>query len=450
MKRECIGVPECACTRGVKLILSALAVYCVVACAPLHAQEQIVDRIVAVVGDQIILLSEVSRQLDAQIMERNIDRKSSPQVIAALQQEVVDAMVNEQLLQVKAKRDSIVPDPRDIDSFAKNEYSRIRKQFPDDDAFKKALEQVGLSESQLRYMYNAMARKNVIQQMMMQKIEQSVSVSPRELEAWHTVNKDSLKEVPEQLRFSHIMITPKVSETKKKAAREKLEGILAKLKAGADFSEMANTYSEIPGGTKDGGYIGWFKRNDFDERFATAAFSLKKGDVSDVVETQLGMHLIKVEDIRGNEVLARHIVVLLKVGPEEEQEAAKQLNTIRDDILSGKAAFEDMAKKYSEDASTRDHGGQTKWLMRTEPNLPASFMEQASRLKVGEISPPFKSEYNSFHIMRLDGHKDAHILNLKDDQSILESLVKQQKIIREFERIFSELRKETYINIRYE
>jgi peptidyl-prolyl cis-trans isomerase SurA len=246
------------------------------------------------------------------------------------------------------------------------------------------------------------------------------------------------------------MITPKISEVKKQAAREKLEGIREKLKAGADFTELANTYSEIPGGTKDGGYVGWFKRDDFDERFTTAAFSLKKGEVSDVVETQLGIHLIKVEDIRGDEVLARHIVVLLKIDPEDEQEAVKQLNAIRDDILSGKAAFEDMAKKFSEDPSTRDHGGQTKWLMRDEPNFPASFIDQASRLKVGEISSPFKSEYNSFHIMRLDGHKEAHVLNLKDDQSILEVQVKQQKIIREVERIFSELRKETYINIRYE
>lgn len=416
----------------------------------IHAEDEIVDRIVAVVGDQIILLSEVRRQLEAQIIERKIDRNSSPQVLEALQQEVVDAMVNEQLLQVKAKRDSIVPDPRDIDMFAKNEYARIRKQFSEDGAFENALEGVGLSDQQLRYMYTNMARKNVIQQMMMQKIEQGVSVSPQELEAWYAANKDSLKEVPEQFRFSHIMTAPKVSEAKRQAAREKLDAIREQLKAGADFSELANTMSEIPGGTKDGGYVGWFKRDDFDERFTTAAFSLKKEEVSEVVETNLGMHLIKVDDIRGNEVCARHIVVLLKIGPEEEQEAVKQLNALRDQIIAGKATFEDIAKKYSEDPSTSEHGGQTKWLMRGEQNLPASFIDQASRLKTGEISFPFKTEFNSYHIMRLDGHKPAHILNIRDDQTILEASVKQQKIIREFERIFSELRKETYIDIRYE
>jgi peptidyl-prolyl cis-trans isomerase SurA len=438
MKRFCLTLV---------LIVAAMGIGC---SSTVLAEEVMVDRVVAVVGEQIILLSEVSRQLEAQMMERNIDRKSPPKVLSALQQEVIDAMVNEQLLQVKAKRDSMIPNPRDIDSFAKNEFAKIRKQFPDDDSFRKALEQAGLSELQLRYMYITMARKNVIQQMMMQQIEQGVSVSPQDLEAWYKANKDSLKEVPEQFKFSHIMITPKVSDARKREARDRLDAIRTQIVGGADFAEMANKYSEIPGGTKDGGSVGWFRRDDFDERFTTAAFSLKKGEVSDVVETQLGLHLIKVDDIRGDEVNARHIVILLKVTPEDEQETVKQLNGIRDDILSGKATFEDMVKKYSEDTSTRELGGQTKWLMRNDKNLPESFVKQAVLIKTGEISAPFKSEYNSYHIIRLDGHKEAHLLNIKDDQSLLESTVKQQKIIQEFDRIFSELRKETYIDIRYQ
>ncbi len=414
------------------------------------AKEEMVDRVVAVVGDQIILLSEVRRQLEAQMMERNLDYSTSREVLADLQSEVVEAMVNEQLLQVKAQRDSIVPDQRDIDMFAKNEYARIRKQFPDDVSFQKALEDVGLTEQQLRYMYSTMARKTVIQQMMLQKIEQSVSVTPKELETWYAAHKDSLQEVPDQFRFSHIMISPKVLESRKQTAREKLGMVRKEIEAGADFAEMANKYSEIPGGVKDGGYIGYFKRSDFDERFTAAAFGLQKGEVSDVVETSLGMHLIKVEDIRGDEVSARHILVMLNVGQEEEDATVAQLNRIRQDILEGKATFADMAKQYTEDSSTRDFGGQTKWISRGEANVPATFMEQASNLEKGEISSPFKSEYNAYHILRLDQHKPAHIVNLQEDRAMLESFAKQQKIIREFERIFSELRDETYIEIRSE
>jgi peptidyl-prolyl cis-trans isomerase SurA len=416
----------------------------------LQAQETTVDRVVAVVGDQILLLSDVQRQIDAQMMQRNIDKNSSPQVLSTLQNEVIDAMVNEQLLQVKARRDSLMPDPRDIDMFAKEEFAQIRKQFPDDDQYKQALDQAGLTELQLKYMYNNMARKNVIQQMMLQKIEQSVSVTPKELENWYQANKDSLKEVPEQFRFRHIMIVPKVSDARKQAATDKLLKIRQELLDGADFAETANKYSEIPGGTTDGGYIGWFKRDDFDPRFTAAAFALKKGEVSAPVESQLGLHLIKVEDIRGDEILARHIVVLLQVDDTDKEAVVKQLNSIRDDVLSGKATFADMAKKYSEDQSTRDYGGLTKWLMRGDSNLPQSFIEQVTMLKVGEISAPFESEYNAFHIIQLDNHKDAHVVILKDDQAVIEAQVKQKKIIGEFDRIFAELRKETYIDIRYE
>ncbi len=434
---------------ALKLFVASILVW-TAATGTVRAEEQLVDRIVAVVGDQIILLSEVKRQIDAQMMERNVDRNSSPQVLAALQNEVIESMVNEQLLQVKAKRDSIIPDPRDIDTFAKNEYARIRKQFPDEDAFTKALEDVGLSDMQLRYMYNTLARKNVIQQMMLQKIEQGVSVSPQDLESWYAANKDSLKDVPEQYKFSHIMVAPKVTEEKKKMAREKLDSIREKLKNGADFAELANTLSEIPGGTKDGGLVGWFKRGDFDEGFTNVAFGLKKGEVSEPVETPLGMHIIKVEDIKGEEVYARHIVVLLKVGPEDEAETVKFLDGVRSDIIAGKITFADAAKKYSDDVSTKDMGGQTKWLTVGDETLPASFAAQAAKLKKDEISAPFKSEFKAYHIMRLDDHRNAHFPNIRDDRSILESSVRQQKIIAEFERIFKELRKETYIDIRYD
>lgn len=411
---------------------------------------ELVDRVVAVVGDQIILLSEVQRQLDAQMMERGLNYQSDSRELAALQREVVDAMVNEQLLQVKAQRDSLVPDQRNIDLFAKNEYARVRQQFPDDETFQKALDQVGMTDQQLRYMYLAMAKKTVIQQMMMQRIEQSVSVSPRELEVWYAAHADSLAEVPEQFRFSHIMMMPQVSEAKKEAAREKLRNVLTELRQGADFGALANKYSEVPGGTKDGGYIGYFKRGDFDDRFTGAAFSLKKGEVSDIVETSLGLHIIKVEDIRGDEVSARHIVALLKLDADDEAAVVQKLSEIREQIVSGKAAFPEMAKRYTEDSSTRDFGGQTKWLTRDDDNLPASFLAWGDSLKPGEVSTPFKSEYNAYHLLRLDDHRQPHRMNLADDRATLENYVKQEKIIREFGRIFADLRKETYIDIRYE
>jgi len=416
-----------------------------------QAKEQMVDRIVAVVGDQIILLSEVQSQIEAQMRARKLDYNSSPQVLASLQNEIIQAMVNDQLLLVKAERDSVIPDPKDVDTTVKNMMLNIRKQFPDDDTYKKALDENGFSEVKLRYMFNKMAKKNVIQQMMIEKIKQGVSLPPQELETWYAAHKDSLDKVPEQFKLSHIMIEPKISEEKKKAAREKIEGILQRIKAGEDFAELAKKYSEDTATAPGGGDIGvYFKKNEFDERFTVPAFSLKKGEVSGVVETGLGLHLIKVEDIRGNEIRARHIVIILKPDADDEKATVDKLKKIRDDVLSGTISFEDAAKKYTEDETTRDFGGQMRWLYVGDPEIPASYISEAAQIKKGEISAPFRDESGNFHIVKLDDRKEAHVLNLQSDRSTLEAMAKQNKVVKEFDRLFRVLRDETYIDIRME
>jgi peptidyl-prolyl cis-trans isomerase SurA len=415
------------------------------------AKEQVVDRIVAVVGDQIILLSEAQAQIEAQMMSRKLDYNSSPKLLAALQDEVIQAMVNDQLLLVKAEKDSIIPDPKDVDTSVKNMMLNIRKQFPDDDTFKKALEENGFTEVKIRYMFNKMAKKNVIQQMMIEKIKQSVSVPPQEMETWYASHKDSLDKVPEQFKLSHIMITPKISETKKKAAREKIEGILQRIKNGEDFSELAKKYSEDTATAAGGGDIGvYFKRTDFDERFTTPAFALKKGEVSEVVETGLGLHLIKVEDIKGNEIRARHIVLILKPDSDDEKAIVDGLKNIREDVLAGKITFEDAAKKNTEDETTRNFGGQMRWLYVGDPEIPASYIREAAKLKKGEISEPFRDESGNIHIIRLNDRKESHVLSLQTDRTTIEAMAKQDKVVKEFNRLFNQLRKETYIDIRLE
>ena len=414
-----------------------------------QAGEQVVDRVVAVVGDQIILLSEVQAQLEAQMMARKLNYNSSSQLLASLQREVIDAMVNDQLLLVKAERDSVIPDPKDVDTTVKNMMLNIRKQFPDADAYKKALDDNGFSEVKLRYMFIKMAKKNIIQQMMIETIKQGVSLPPKEMETWYAAHKDSLQQSPEQFKLSHIMIAPKVSEEKKKAAREKIDGILQRIKAGEDFAELAKKFSEDPATAADGGDIGvYFKKTDFDERFTFPAFALKKGEVSGVVETGLGVHLIKVEDIRGNEIRARHIVLILKPDTDDEKATADRLKKIRDDVLAGTISFDEAAKKYTEDENTRNFGGQMRWLVVGDPDIPVSYIKEAAQLKKGEISAPFRDESGNFHIIKLDDRKEAHTPNMQTDRPTLEAMAKQDKVIKEFGRLFRELRDETYIDIR--
>ena len=187
-----------------------------------------------------------------------------------------------------------------------------------------------------------------------------------------------------------------------------------------------------------------------DSDVSSAAFALNKGEVSDIVESQFGYHIIKVEDIKGDRIRARHILVHVTPNEEDEKKIVEKMKELRREIVSVNTTFDEAAKQYSDDENSRDFGGKLDWLTtdpaRQDGMLP-SFAEQAKKMKPGDISEPFKSEYG-YHLLKVDGYKPAHELNIKDDRNLIEQIIAQKKILIEYERLLRELRGETYIDIR--
>ena len=425
-----------------------------------EAAEQIIDRIVAVVGDEVILLSDVQHNLNVQMMNRNLDTNSSPQILRQLQQEVLRDMIDQKLLLEKARRDSIVADPRDVDQFMNQHLLELKQQLGSEEAYQQALQENGFTEQQLRYMFRVMAEKNVLEQMLLQEIKRQISVTPQELELWYTAHKDSLPSIPEQFKLSHLMIVPKVSASKELEIRKKLEEIRDRVRAGEDFSELAKQYSEDPVTAPMGGDVGYFQRGVMIEEFTDVAFSLKPGEVSDIIKTFYGLHILKVDDKRivtdergrqVEEVKARHILLRLEPNAGDEEETVQKLKNIRTRIMNGEVTFEDMAKQYSEDNDSRDLGGKLNW--QTQESLQnvqlPQFYAEAEKLKPGEISEPFKTRYG-YHILRVDEHKPEHVINLKEDRNLIEGQLYQEKTMKELDRILGELRGETYVDVRLE
>jgi peptidyl-prolyl cis-trans isomerase SurA len=407
----------------------------------------LVDGIVAVVGDNMILLSDLQMKMSEEMMRRNLNLQSSRSQLLGLREEVINGMVDNLLLLEKADRDSITIDMADVDTELRNSIANLKTRAGSDDAYKKALEDYGITELELKNMYRDKISKDMIREKLKQKILMHISVNPQDIDEWFTVNKDSLssQRIPDQYRVSHILIRPKVSEEKRHEAREKIAALLERVKAGENFEDLAKQNSQDPGSAKEGGYLGYFSRGELVPEFTDAAFALKIGEVSDIIETQYGYHIIKVDDIRGDEVCARHILIILKPSEEDEQQAIDKLKQIREDIISGRATFEDMAKKYSEDEQSQSLGGKLDWFENLE-EIP-SFMQQVRQLKPGQISEPFKSQFGC-HILRLDDYRPSHILNIRDDRAKIEELITYQKLIHEFEKILNVLRNETYIDVR--
>ena len=411
-----------------------------------NAEREIVDGIIAVVGDEIILYSDLQKQLSGVMMERKLDFNSPRNVLISLRNEITQGMVDDRLIIARAKQDTTIEiEERDMDLEVNNRISALKRQTGSEEAYEREFENYGLTELQFRNMLREWVLNEFLKIRFMSDLERHISVTPQEIEAWIVANKDSLPEIPEKYKVSHILLYPRVSEEKKQVAMKKIQGILERVRAGEDFAEMAKQYSEDPGNAKIGGFLDYFKRGEFDPNFSIVAFSLQEGEISDVVETIYGYHIIKVEDIRGDEIQARHILIRLSIDEDDEKQVVERLNQLRNDILSGNITFEDCAKQYSEDENSSTLGGELDWFAR-DVMIP-SFPQQAEKLKPGEISEPFKSQFG-FHILKLNGYKPAHILNIKDDRAQLEYEIHLRKKIEEYNRTIQKLHEDTYIDIR--
>ncbi len=409
-----------------------------------HGDNEVLkDKIVAVVGDEIILLSDLWQQLNNMLLEQGQTIENLPSsVVETKMREVLQDMINEQLLLVKAAQDSIEVDYRQVDLIEQEQLRNILGSTTEED-----LEKYGLTMQQLRYMIREDAYKFVLTQTLSEKIGAAINVTPQEMDAWVAANKDSIPEMHEEFKLSHILLYPKVAEERKAETKAKLQEILDRIKNGEDFAALAKQYSEDTGSAQYGGDVGYFERGIMMPEFEAAAFSLEEGQVSEIIETSYGYHIVKTTDIRGNEVRASHILRLLTPNDEDVARIVSQLQQIKEDIESGKTTFAEAAKEYSEDETSAPLGGQLQWLRRSDGI--ASFIEQAEKIEKGQISEPFKSEFG-YHIIKLDDYRPAHEINVRDDNAMIRSYVRQQKIYQEVQRVVERLKEDTYISIRLE
>jgi peptidyl-prolyl cis-trans isomerase SurA len=404
--------------------------------------EQLIDKVVAVVGDQIILLSDLRQQINNLMLEKNMDLNTPEHILQSLFREVLQDMINEQLLLVKAAQDSIEVDYQQVDMIERQQLEGIRGSTTPEE-----LAKVGLTEQQLRYMIREDAYNYVLTQTLSNQIASTLSVTPQDMDAWIVANRDSIPEIPEQYKISHVLLYAKVSEEKKAKVKAELQVILDRIKNGEDFGALAKEFSQDPGSAQFDGDLGYFARGMMVPEFDAAAFALEVGEISEIIETQYGYHFLKTTEIRGDEVRASHILLLLTPDENDIEKITEQLGQYKTDIESGTSKFEDIAREYSEDEMSKNLGGKLQWLERGQGL--ASFIEAAEKLEKGQVSDPFKTEYG-YHIIQLDDYKPAHTINVKDDNYEIRSIVMQKKKYEELQRVIEKLKENAYISIRLE
>jgi len=405
-------------------------------------QPQIVDGIAAIVGNEIVLRSEVNQFTLNTALQMGIDLQKNPQKIKELRRQVLENLIVQKILLQKAHEDSIEVDDNQVEQALDNQIKQWTQQMGSKEAVEKYF---GGSINKIKRKFREDVKNRMLVDKLQQEQFQKIHISRPEVEQFYKTMKDSLPKRGTSVELSHILLTVKPGKAAKEAAYERISKILKQIKAGADFSEMAKKYSEDPGSAPKGGDLGYVKRGDFVRDFEEAAFKLKAGQISGIVETKFGYHIIQMIDRKGEKIRVRHILIRVLPTQQDELNTVKQIKELYRRAKAGEN-FAELAKKYSDDKTTRDKGGNLGWFELSQLKV-KEFRAVAETLKVGEVSEPFKTKFG-YHIIKLDDRKKAGAWSLDKDWEQLEQMALARKRNREFQKWVQTLRKNVYIDVK--
>jgi peptidyl-prolyl cis-trans isomerase SurA len=405
--------------------------------------QEVLDRIVAVVGNQIILESELKAQLALYATQVGIDLKDEEK-LKELEKELLDQMINDNLLLIQAQKDTTIEvTSKEVETEVEAQLKKVKSQFSSEEAFQEQLKAENLTENELKKKYREQIKRQMLIEKLTSKKLSGVSVSTKEVRDFYQTYKDSLPDQPQSIKLSHILLEIKPSQSTLDSLKKKAEMVLDLARKKEDFAKLAEKYSDDPTG-KNGGDLGFFKKGEMIEKFEKVAFALNPGEVSDIVETEFGYHIIKVEEKKDDEVHARHILILIRPSKEDTIRVESLADSLYDRLLKG-ADFGELAKEYSSDEQSRKMGGELGWYPVAQ--MSPEFKEGVNGLNIGQISKPIQSQFG-IHILKVLDRKEQRKLTLEDDWDTIKDMARRKKTNQEVEKWVEKMRQETYVEIR--
>ncbi len=412
--------------------------------------QQIVESIVAVVGNEVIYLSDI----EGQIAQLKAERDPTP--VDQLRCRVFEDQLVQKLFLDQARIDSTVVSAESIESDLNSRLTDYIRRAGSEQALEAYFNK---SMTEIRKDLREMLTNQYIVQQTQGTIAQNITVTPEEIKKFYnTISKDSLPLVPRKVQLSNLAVQPPDMEKSKAEVRQRLLDLRSRIINGESFSTLAVLYSEDPGTAPKGGELGYMLRGELAKPYAEAAWSLKKDVVSKIVETEFGFHIIQLIDRKGDMVNSRHILMRPKLSSDQAEWAILKLDSIAALIRSDSLTFARAAMWFSSDKATRANGGKmvnenpverVTWLTLDE--LPREINLVVRNMKLGEISEPFRttdSKGNSVYcIIKLDAEIAAHRVDMKDDYDYLSDAALRDKQGKTYEKWIAEKIKKTYIRI---
>ena len=414
------------------------------------AGQQIVESVVAVVGNEVVYLSEI----EGQLVQLKAERDPTP--AEQLRCRIYEDQLIQKLFLDQARIDSIEVSSESVESDLNSRLTEYIRRAGSEQALESYFNK---SMTEIRKDLREMLTNQYIVQETQGTIAQNITVTPDEVKKYfNTIPRDSLPLMPRKVQLSIISVEPPDMEASKAEVRQRLLDLRSRIINGESFSTLAILYSEDPGSAPKGGELGFMTRGELAKPYAEAAWSLKQGVVSKIVESEFGFHIIQLIDRKGDMVNSRHILMKPKLSADQTEWAILKLDSIATLVRTDSLTFNQAAMRFSSDKATRANGGK---MVSENPSERVNWMtlDELSRevnltvrnMKLGEISEPFRTtdaKGNSIYcIIKLDAEVPAHSVNMQDDYNFLAEAALRNKQTQVYEDWIREKIKRTYIRV---
>jgi len=413
-----------------------------------RGQDKVVDQIVAVVGNNPVLKSDIETTV--------IQRLASGATTAGdMKCEVLEEILEQRLLLAEAELDTTIIV---TDSQINQNMDRRMQYFIENMGSEKEVEKYFKKPvGQLRAEMSETIKEQLKTEQMQGKIVQKISATPAEVrQFFRQLPQKDIPEIPAQYEYSQITLLPKITEKEDLEVKAKLRDFKKRVEKGDNFAALAVLYSEDPGSARNGGEMDYVGRAMLDPAFATEAFNLKPGQVSKVVKSEFGYHIIQLIDRKGEKIKCRHILIKPKVEPLELDKAKQRIDSLADFIRKGTMPWDQASFLYSSDKGTRNNGG-----LVTSPRsgsskfhvdeLDPDVSKIITNMNIGETSNPFLSvddkQRQVYKIVKLINKTKPHQANLQVDYQNLSEMFIGKKKENIYHKWIATQQAKTYIHI---
>jgi peptidyl-prolyl cis-trans isomerase SurA len=416
------------CALGALVVLAAAAAF---AARPS-------DSIVAAVGDQLILSSELSQAV-------TFMRLSQPDTTlsdSALEDAALGRLIDDLVLEEQARRESVEVEASDIAAEVDANIAAVRERFGDEERFKAALAAEGYTERALRQRYEEDSRRKLLARKLMDKEGLTqIYISPGEAERFYNENRDSIARVPGRVTLAHILIPFTPGPAADSVGQRRMTEVLDVLARGGDFATVASSFSDDKKTAVQGGDRGWVELADLPPELMIVFSQLKAGQTSPPFPTREGYMTVKLEDKTPDRVRFREILIHVPVTRADTIRARNLAAAVRRKALEG-VPFDSLARQYSQDPATADSGGRLGEFMVA--GLAPPFDKVVAALDSGDLSEPVFTEHG-FHIVKVLSRQPERTLSYLELQDNIRNYLYQQKLGERLDAYLDRVRGKVYV-----